>query len=123
MEENYTTIDLEDIIKAEKKAKKREAFQNKIKSIGTWITNNKELVIVAIPVVAGAVTGATKLVKKTVVQRQAKDLKELYCYDPSLGHYWRLKRKLTNADWIKINARKNNGESLGTILDELKVLK
>ena len=52
-----------------------------------------------------------------------KDLKDLYCYDRSLGHYWRLRRELTNAEWIEIDKRKNNGERLADILDELKVLK
>lgn len=52
-----------------------------------------------------------------------KDLKDLYCYDRSLGHYWKLRRELTNTEWVEIDKRKNNGERLSDILSEMKVLK
>ena len=55
--------------------------------------------------------------------KKEKDLKDLYCYDRSLGHYWTLRRRLTNAEWVEIDKRKNNGERLADILSELKVLK
>jgi len=50
-------------------------------------------------------------------------LKDLYCYDRSLGHYWKLRRELTNSEWVEIDQRKQNGERLADILDELKALK
>lgn len=49
--------------------------------------------------------------------------KDLRCWDASLGHYWNLKRKLTNSDWLVINKRKRKGESLGEILRSLNALK
>ena len=52
-----------------------------------------------------------------------KKVKDLYCYDRSLGHYWALRRELTNAEWVLVDKRKANGERLADILDELKVLK
>ena len=55
--------------------------------------------------------------------RKERNLKELYCYDRSLGHYWELRRKLTNREWIDINKRMREGKKLGEILQELKVLK
>lgn len=54
--------------------------------------------------------------------KKAKDLKELYCYDRSLGHYWKLRRELTNDEWLAIDARKRSGERLADILKELNVL-
>ena len=50
-------------------------------------------------------------------------MKDLYCYDRSLGHYWRLRRELSNKEWLEIDQRKKNGERLADILDEMKVLK
>ena len=55
--------------------------------------------------------------------KEEKQLKNDYCYDRSLGHYWKLRRELTNEEWIAIDKRKRNGERLGDILAELKVLK
>jgi len=60
---------------------------------------------------------------RNVNLRKEKDVKELYCYDRSLGHYWVLRRELTNREWIEIDQRKKNGERLADILSELKVLK
>ena len=64
-----------------------------------------------------------KVVGKYVNQHKQEDLKDLYCYDRSLGHYWKLRRELTNDEWLEIDKRKKNGERLSDILDELKVLK
>ena len=64
-----------------------------------------------------------KVVGRHVQQNKEKDLKDLYCYDRSLGHYWKLRRELTNSEWVEIDRRKSNGERLADILEELKVLK
>ena len=63
------------------------------------------------------------MVSKRINLRKQEELKDLYCYDRSLGHYWRLRRELTNAEWLEIDRRKKNGERLADILEELKVLK
>lgn len=110
----------------EREAKKREIknwFNDKINKAGKWVNDNKELIIVLGPVVIG---GATKLImsaSKHVQQSKEEELKNLYCYDRSLGHYWKLRRELTNSEWVEIDKRKANGERLADILDDLKVLK
>lgn len=71
----------------------------------------------------GGATAVVKAVSRHSKQKKEKDLKELYCYDRSLGHYWKLRRELTNTEWVEIDKRKKNGERLADILDELKVLK
>ena len=87
-------IEIVDFEKEAKRRERKEKFQNKVDSAMNWIHNNKE-----------------------------KNLKDLYCYDRSLGHYWKLRRELTNSEWVKIDQRKQNGERLADILDELKALK
>lgn len=49
--------------------------------------------------------------------------KKMRCYDHSAGHYWNLKRALTNEEWQTIEKKKASGEKLVNILEELKVLK
>ena len=88
-----------------------------------WVIDNKEMIIVLAPVAIGIVTPIVKSVNKHITLGKAKDLKELYCYDRSLGHYWSLKRELTNNEWITIDRRKKCGEHLADILESMRVLK
>lgn len=69
------------------------------------------------------ITNAVISANRRAAVKTEQESKEIYCYDRSLGHYWELKRKLTNSDWIKINSRKANGESLADILTDMDVLK
>ena len=63
------------------------------------------------------------MVSKRINLRKQEELKDLYCYDRSLGHYWRLRRELSNKEWLEIDQRKKNGERLSDILAEMTVLK
>lgn len=71
----------------------------------------------------GGVTTVCKVVGKRITLHKEEGVKNLYCYDRSLGHYWRLRRELSNKEWLEIDQRKKNGERLSDILAELKVLK
>lgn len=116
-------IEIVDFKKEAKRRERKEKFNRKVKDAKNWVYNNKELIILFGPTLIGGVTASVKAVNKHVKLSKEKDLKDLYCYDRSLGHYWRLRRELTNSEWIEIDKRKNNGERLADILDELKVLK
>ncbi len=98
-------------------AKRR--FQNGV----NWIVRNKELVMFALPVIAGAATTVAKVVGKRVNLHKEANLKNLYCYDRSAGHYWELKRKLTKSEWVEIDRRRVNGERYADILSSMNVLK
>lgn len=88
-----------------------------------WMCRNKEAIIVFAPVLIGGVTTVVKIIGKRVNLNKEDDIKNLYCYDQSLGHYWALRRRLSNKEWLEIDARKKAGERLGDILNELKALK
>ena len=75
------------------------------------------------PAVGAVLTKGIKAVSRHHNLKMEERNKDLRLYDTSLGHYWELKRKLRNDDWITINRRRNRGESLGDILDEMRVLK
>lgn len=101
---------------------KREA-NARLREMGDWINRNKEVIIVLAPVVIGGVATVVKVVGKQINLHKQEAVKNLYCYDRSLGHYWALRRELTNTEWLAIDKRKKNGERLSDILAELKVLK
>nr|DAI11819.1 MAG TPA: hypothetical protein [Caudoviricetes sp.] len=110
-----------------KRESKRRAFKDKInakiRNGKEWIVRNKEAVVTLTPVIIGGVTTVSKVVSKRINLRKQENLKDLYCYDRSLGHYWRLRRELTNKEWLEIDQRKKNGERLSDILEQMKVLK
>lgn len=116
----YTVKDLE---RASRRARAKEWFRNKLNNTKNWYYNNREVILVCGPVAIGAVTTIVKVVGKHVNLRKENDVKDLYCYDRSLGHYWALRRRLSNKEWVEIDKRKKNGERLADILSELKVLK
>lgn len=99
-----------------------ERVKDKASKAWEWCKENKEILIPLIPI---TIAGGAKIIKgmqKRSNLKKAEQLKDLYCYDRSLGHYWKLRRELTNTEWRAIEARKKNGEKLGDILEELKVL-
>jgi len=112
-----------DITKEVKRAEKREKWRGRFQKVQEWWDDNKQYVIVGAPVAAGLLGKGIQVLGKRHNLKLEERNKDLRCYDASLGHYWELKRKLTNDDWVKINRRKNNGEALGDILTELRVLK
>lgn len=103
--------------------KMKERFKVGYQKAKRWVAENKETVVIAAPVVIGALTTFTKVVGRRVNLRKQESIKNLYCYDRSLGHYWSLRRELTNREWLAIDERKKNGERLADILSELRVLK
>lgn len=97
--------------------------RNKLHELGETYQQNKEIINLAIPVVFGCLTTVIKVAGKRANLRKEENLKKFYCYDRSLGHYWELRRELTNKEWLRVDQRKKNGERLSDILAEMKVLK
>lgn len=110
-----------------KKEAKKRAFKEKVKqklARGKEIViNNKEAIAILTPIIIKGITTTTKAVTKNASLRKEEKNKNLYCYDPSLGHYWKLKRELTNSEWLEIDRRRSKGERYADILDDLRVLK
>ena len=117
------TINIDDFRKEAKRRQFKEKLNQKFQKGKEWVVRNKEAVIVLTPIVIKGATTIIKVAGKHVNLHKEEELKDLYCYDRSLGHYWKLKRELTNKEWLEIDQRKKNGERLSDILDELKVLK
>ena len=107
----------------QKKQELKDKLCVKLQKGKEWIVRNRDAIIAFTPIVIGGVTTVTKVVGKHVNLRKQESVKNLYCYDRSLGHYWRLRRELDNAEWLEIDRRKKNGERLADILEEMRVLK
>ena len=121
MEEKVVTM--EDFQKEQKRREFKDMIYMKIQHGKEWVIRNKEAILILTPIAIKGLTTVTKVVAKRSNLKKEEELKDLYCYDRSLGHYWRLRRELSNKEWLEIDQRKKNGERLADILDEMKVLK
>ena len=120
------TFNFEEIKKEAKKRERKEWFNSKLKNTAKWLSDNKETIAVVVPVVIAGVSGSTKIVKgisKHVALNKEKQLKERFVYDRSLGKYLELKKPLSNSQLKTILDRKENGEKLGVILQNMNLLK
>lgn len=78
---------------------------------------------VAIATIAGTVGfNIFKFASKQHTLHATQMLKERYIYDRSNGHYFKMNRVPSTAQWLEIEARKKAGESLGSILQDMKLL-
>lgn len=109
-----------------RKKKFVEGATKKAKQASSWIRENQALLTVAIPA-AAATTASTSKIVRTVFHRSnmKREERQRQCawYDPSLGHYWQLKRPLRQSEQLLVNQRRKNGETLGDIFASMKVLK
>lgn len=124
---NYENYSAKDWNRKLKIARAKTWCRTKFENAKDWISNNKEIVIVMGPIVVGGaisiVKTVTRGVSRSINNKREADLKNLYCYDRSLGHYWKLRREVSNDEWVKINRRKADGENLGDILEQMRLLK
>ena len=107
-------------------AKRREIkakVNAKLQKGKDWVVKYKDEIVTITPIVIGGVATVVKVVNRRINLRKQEQLHDLYCYDRSLGHYWRLKRELSNNEWLEIDRRKKNGERLSDVLSDMKVLK
>lgn len=105
------------------KAKAAAWIKNRIVDAKDIWENNKKEIMILIPIAIGGVVKATKSINKTINLHQEEKLKDRRMYDPKMGHYWELNRKLDNNEWVEIEMRKEKGEPVGNILRSMGVLK
>lgn len=106
-----------------KKDQIRRKFERGFQEVKDFCKQRPDIALAVGTALVGAIGGGIKFATKRANLHKEKLLKNNYCYDRSLGHYWKLRRELTNDEWVQIDKRKKNGERLADILDSLKVLK
>lgn len=116
------TVDLK---KVNRQIKMKE-FGDKVKAkaveAGQWCKDHAEIVVIGAATLGTGVSVAFKNASRRQQTKRMQDLKDLYVYDRSHGHYIKMKRKPTQSQWSKIDARKDRGESLYNILQDMRLL-
>ncbi len=88
-----------------------------------WCRRNPQAAIALIGTGSSVIAFLLKNGIKHLNLRKEEKIKREYVYDTSLGHYWNLRRKLSNQEWLDIERRRKSGECLGDILSSMNVLK
>lgn len=91
-----------------------------------WTVDNKEVLIALAPAAIAVVAGSSKIVSSTIRNHAVnKEIRyhERTIYDRSLGRYVELRRKLSNSEALLIEERRNRGEGLMAILQDMHLLK
>ena len=97
--------------------------RNAIHKAKVWAEENPEK---AALIASGTIAAAQYIGKAAIKDyrnNKEANLLKLRCYDPSKGHYYYLKRELSNKEWLMIDKRRDAGEKLPDILEDMRVLK
>jgi len=86
-----------------------------------WMLAHEEVVYVAIGAVSIGSSIYKKYFYKTAAQREI-EYQRKHIYDHNIGHHWTLRRNLTSDEMQEVERRKRYGESLGDILESMRVL-
>lgn len=97
--------------------------EGKLQKAKDFWNNHKKEICTLLPVFIGAGIELVKIAAKRSVMREEQHLKDDYIYDRSMGHYYELRRKPNSSEWIQIDQRKQEGETLGCILQDMGMLK
>lgn len=120
------TININEFKKEQKRRERKEWFNKKLNETAQWVGNNKEALAVIIPVVGVGIKGTAKIIKgvsRNAALKQERYLKENFIYDRSLGRHLELKKPLSHEQMKSILERKENGERLASILQNMNLLK
>ena len=96
--------------------------KDKINSVKNWCNEHREEAITIGIICVSAGFKFYKTAKKSHDLKMEKELKDTYIYDRSMGHYWKCRKKPTTEQYLEIERRKANGEGLGTILTDMRLL-
>ena len=90
-----------------------------------FIRGNYDVLIIVVPLITAIVSGCCKVISRVIANHTANknlSFKERSIYDRHLGKYTKLKRPLTTEECLEFERRKQNGEMVNTILDDMGLL-
>lgn len=116
----------EEAMRAQKVKDTLDSISKNVKSacsgIWSWVKENREDLVVLVPLFMGAVGGLKKISNKSTSQTERERIDTTY-YDPQTGLHWRTRRPLTNRERAELASRKRAGEYVEDILEDMRLLK
>ncbi len=107
--------------------KKVEIGKNLVKwkasDIKYWYDEHKEEIMTLGPAAIEALAVIVSTIAGSKKVKEEKYLKDRYIYDRPNGHSYELKRKPKSKELLQLDQRRENGEMLGSILNDMNLLK
>lgn len=100
----------------------KDKVDTKLDEASRFITKHRWFISGSLVFLTAVFTFAGKAIARSS-GREDNYYKDTHVYDPSLGHYWELRRKLSNNQWLEVESRIKNGEKYGEVLSSMGVLK
>lgn len=122
MNEEYVGVDFEKVKKQIERKQFRDKVKTKLHDASQWIVDNKEVVLVAAPVVMTVTKGTFNIGGKLLKHHNLKleeKLKDRRIYDRSTGHYVETRRKLKSTEWAEFDRRRRQGYSVQQIINDM----
>lgn len=101
----------------------KDRAEDMIEATATFIFEHPEEAVGIAGFIAGFLAVVIRKSDKYMDIYRANRLRESTIYDRSLGMYWETKRPLTTNQRLIIESRHKAGESYGSILSDMKLLK
>lgn len=106
-----------------KKESLLEKGKQKVHKGVEWCKENKEFVVAMTPILLAGGFDLVKLIARQKRMSEERYLKEQMIYDRSKGHYVETKRKLKQREWAEFDRRRDEGESVSSILEDMRLLR
>jgi hypothetical protein len=99
-----------------------DTAKEKTAEVGQWCLEHPQEAIGIATLVATGVYNVVKIGSRHYSIYQTQQLKDRYIYDRSNGHYFKMTKVPTTNQWIEIESRRKAGESLGIVLQDMRLL-
>lgn len=106
----------------DKACEMKAAVDIKMWQAGQWAKENPEQAASVAIAALGAGVTIVRRIDRGARLRKETALKERYIYDRSLGSYWKLRRKPTKNELLRIETMKKAGMGYGDILTKLRLI-
>lgn len=113
------TVDIKDFKKEARKQKLKEAWDKFV----SWCERHFLFFITILSAILGFIASVSKTHKSDTKVDEEKKLKERMIYDKRNGHYVEMRRQPNGREWMEIDNRYQNGESMAEIADDMGILK
>lgn len=109
--------------KEQKREDRKRKLKEKWNSFVIWCEEHFLFFVTVFSAILGFFVSLSKTKKSNEKACEEKKLKERMIYDRRNGHYVEVKRQPRGSEWMEIDERYEQGESMAEIADDMGLLK
>jgi len=122
MDDNNKTVDINDFKREARIRKFKAKIEGTADKVKDLVAEHPAETLALVTTGLGSLIGLARRYDRKKDLREQQRLRDEYIYDRSLGSHWRTRRKMTNGEKLEVERRRRQGESLGEILRDMRLL-